>query len=363
MQQANANVNATGKQMNSGSTTTTPITSPALDYCAKSIGETGVEIVAPPTAPPSKNLTAAQIEIENSILHTDDANVNSPPSSLCSTPSPKVKRVKYAKEPKVHGRNKLEPSSEKARVRRQASTLSTCSDKVMILGDVAIKEPKIIASITHHSNNNKLHHSNNYSNNNRNQSSDFAALKTNGSTTPNTAIAITTLSPTSRLSLDMSNSTTVVTHLHNPKMKSPNKKFRFSPFSKQTLSPPLIDTVAMTTITSPSPPTRCRPQFCTSLCSCSSSFRNEDYQHNRKHFVAMYDDCDCTESEATFYRKNTKTKYCTSKLTTCDTNCLKVPPAVLHHCHNKFNFNTTTTTSTAHIWDNTHHQQQVHVCM
>lgn len=380
----NATAIAISKQMNSGSTTTTPITSPSLDYFyLKPPGEIGTGVVAVATTPNTLNRTA-KVEIENPLFHKEDANVNSPPSSPCSTPSPQGKRVKYAKhvccaDTKAHGRAKLEPSSEKARFRRQASTLSTCSDKVMILGDVAIKEPQIIATTTHHSNNTKPHYNNNFKN--QNQDNDLATFatasaslktKTNGST-PNTAIAITTLSPTSCLSLDKSNSTKVVTHLQNPKIKNKYKKFRFSPFSKKALSPPLIETVAMTTASlSPqaSPPKRCGPQFCTSFCSCSSSFHNKDNQLNKKDFVTIYDD-DCTESAAPYLCKctnntittttTTNTK-CTKKFTTYDNNFLRPPQPDLHHCHDQNNFNTTAT-STDHIWNNIHHQQQVHVCM
>ncbi|XP_037822738.1 phospholipid-transporting ATPase ID isoform X2 [Lucilia sericata] len=130
------NNTTTSKQLNSGSTTTTPINSPPSwdnfylkppDTVAGVAGGGGV------TNTPHTLITTAKVEIENPIFHyNDDANVNSPPSSPCSTPSPQGKRVKYAKEPKTHGRAaKLEPSSEKARVRRQASTLSTCSDKTV----------------------------------------------------------------------------------------------------------------------------------------------------------------------------------------------------------------------------------------
>ncbi|XP_065363249.1 phospholipid-transporting ATPase ID isoform X2 [Calliphora vicina] len=130
-QQQPTTTNTISKQLNSGSTTTTPITSPSLDnFYLKPPVETGVGGV--PIAPHTL-ITTAKVEIENPIFHHDAANVNSPPSSPCSTPSPKGKRVKYAKETnKAHGRAaKLEPSSEKARVRRQASTLSTCSDKTV----------------------------------------------------------------------------------------------------------------------------------------------------------------------------------------------------------------------------------------
>ncbi|KAI8128149.1 Phospholipid-transporting ATPase ID [Lucilia cuprina] len=389
----NNTTTTTSKQLNSGSTTTTPINSPSSwdnfylkppDTVAGVAGGGGV------TNTPHTLITTAKVEIENPIFHNnDDANVNSPPSSPCSTPSPQGKRVKYAKEPKTHRRAaKLEPSSEKARVRRQASTLSTCSDKVIILGDVAIKEPKIIATTTnnttnntttYHSNNNKPPHSNNYKIQNLNQNkSDFASVslkrKLNGST-PNTAIAITTLSPT--------NSSTVVTHLQNPNpnKKNQNKKFRFSPFSKKTHTPPLIETVTMTTMSSPSssaqPPThRCRPQFCTSFCSCSSSsLRNED-QLNRQDFVTMYDDC--TESSAHYlYKKSTYTTTtittpstntkCTNNIkhnNTCDNNFLKPPPPsdlhFLNHDHVNFKTATARNSTTDHIWNNVHHKQQVH---
>ncbi|XP_046801565.1 phospholipid-transporting ATPase ID isoform X1 [Lucilia cuprina] len=132
----NNTTTTTSKQLNSGSTTTTPINSPSSwdnfylkppDTVAGVAGGGGV------TNTPHTLITTAKVEIENPIFHNnDDANVNSPPSSPCSTPSPQGKRVKYAKEPKTHRRAaKLEPSSEKARVRRQASTLSTCSDKTV----------------------------------------------------------------------------------------------------------------------------------------------------------------------------------------------------------------------------------------
>ncbi|KAM7346677.1 ATPase phospholipid transporting 8B isoform 2-T2 [Cochliomyia hominivorax] len=124
------------QQQNSDGTTTTPITSPSLDkiYLKPPDGSTGGGGVS---IAHHTLVTTAKVEIENPIFHQKiDENVNSPPSSPCSTPSPKGKRVKYVKQSscqdlKAHGRSRLEPSSEKARVRRQASTLSTCSDKAI----------------------------------------------------------------------------------------------------------------------------------------------------------------------------------------------------------------------------------------
>lgn len=420
-------------QLNSGSTNTTPITSPSLDnfYLKppddKGGGGGGGVVMTKTTTPHTTQVTrpttitttTTKVEIENPIFHPNDANVNSPPSSPCSTPSPKGKHVKYAKqvscpESKTFGRTKLEPSSEKARIRRQASTLSTCSDKVMILGDVAIKETMILANTTTTTNNNINITQQQHTTTNKNNTVTVTATTTttaattsssvslnrkmNGST-PKTAIAITTLSPTSRLSLDMSNSTTVVTHLQNPttntKMKNQNKKFRFPPFGKKTLSPPLIE---IETTSSPSPSlsssssqpaphhtpkhptttTRCRPKFCTPFCSCSSAKRCNEDQLNKKDFVTIYDDS--TESSAPYLYNSTKSKTTNTfttqntnstnrKSTKYDKNFLMPPsPTDLH----EYNVNTTATaaTSSAHIWCNIqdnnhkyHRQQQVHVCM
>lgn len=374
-QQQNITTSSNSKQLNSGSTNTTPITSPSMDTLYLKPPPSEGEMAA------QKSILNAKVEIENPIFqyhHQNDGsddNISPPSSSPCSSPSPKGKRVKYAKhlrcqDPKAHGRSKSpEPSSEKARVRRQASTLSTGSDKVMILGDVATNE---IMIINNHSNN-KSHFSNNYKN-----SSDIATFTTNTTTTTtnftpaslkskingstsNAAIAITTLSPTSCLSRDKTNSTTVVTHLQKKTKKTQNKKFRFSPFSKKTLSPPLIEPTTTTTfITTTTSPQRC-PPICTPFCSCSSSFNNEN-QLNYRLDLSSNDDCSKYTSSSYIKSTNNFSNYTstTNKLTTCDNNFLRPPPTDLHENH-QHTFNTTAT-STAHNWNNFHHQQ-VHVCM
>lgn len=309
--------------------------------------------------------TPAMLDLEYPGIYRNNVNsidISLPSSSPCSLPCPKTKRVNYARDNnwpdvKTAAVDKREPLSEKARVRRQASTLSTGSDKVMILGDVATNETMIFTS--NHSNN-KQHFSNNYNYKDNsdtaaftNNTAQIASVKSktqNGLTAPtNAAIAIATLSPTSCLSLDKSASTTVVTHLQKNTQNKQNKKFRFSPFSKITHTAPKNET-ATTTFTTNSPE-RCA-QFCTPFCSCSSSFSNEDQLNRRKDFVTMYDDC------------TTSSRYLTSTINTCDKNCLMSHDLHQHHHnhHQQYHTFNTTATSTAHNWNNFHHQQE-HVCM
>ena len=404
---------ATIQLHNSGSTTTTPVTSPSMDTLyLKSSGEMTLTAAALPTTKKA-SLATTKVEIENPIFHNTDASSNrSPPLSPCTpSSSPKGKRVKYAQhvyclDPKAHGRNTLEPPTEKARVRRQASTLSTGSDKVMILGDVAIKEPMIIATKattcnnTNTTNNNKHQHQHHHKNKTKNQNnSDSSTLQPNSlskckpnGTTPNTAIAITTLSPTSCLSRDKSHTTTtVVTQLQKPKVKDKKdskRKIRFSPFSKKSKSPPLIEATAETAASqqahhhepqSPNTSSRSK-QFCTPFCSCSSyeSFsRNED-QFNREYFTAtntVYDN-NCTYTTNTNPTTTTTTSSTSTSTVNYTNNYLRPPPI-----NTLATDNSAATVTISQNWNHiqhnyqdqsdhhdhhdhhVHHQQQVHVCM
>lgn len=368
----------------SGSTTsttrTTPLTQPTISLDNLHLRP------APPALPTPTRLPAPAPSSPSPPLLSpeDSADVYSRVAASVETTT-----AHYVMRPtKVQIENPLPP-----RIGRQASTLSNTSDKVMILGDVATNETvffkakSIHTKNTSNSNRQQLHHS--YSHNstfNDSHSRDLAGatafitatatvttthasdtdanhfnqivtIKTtkvkHGSTTPNsTAVAITTLSPTSPLSLDKSGSTSVVTHLHKSSSATNNKSktLCFSPFAKRTTpstqQPPLLfETPTYRTVPSSAAakPKSCCPQFCAPFCrSCSFSYDNDEDD----------DDGAIVHNQQTPDMHNSPPPaLLTSTAGTTNDYFLK-PPESHHH---------TFATSTAHNWTKTHHHK--HVCM